>query len=433
MEQLTEKIKETAAAVIKDFAPSAVQSAVEKAMEKALAPSKEIEGLTAAQADTKKAIEALQSAMNGKSALSSKKREREKGEAFGTIIRHLNRNRNNVESTAKTLEKEGHGDLAEMVKEQSVWVETKTDSMQATNPETGGVLIPQPVSQEVIDILRARVTVTALGPIMMPMPSGNYRLPKVTQSVTGSYVGESTSPSVEQVKTGSALLSYKKLMTTVPASNDLFRFSNPGADQLIRNQVVNGLAVRKDQAFLRGDGTNGVPKGLRYQCKDTNLMSGAGTNGIALYATTIGGLINLLVSGNAPMAKCAWIMSPRTYMSMFMVRATTGDFILRDEMSRGTLFGYPFKVSTSIPETLTDGGGTTETELYFCDFGDVVVGESQSLIVDASTQAAYEDGATVKAAFSRDETVIRAIDEHDLVVTRDACLAIANKVSWVMA
>jgi HK97 family phage major capsid protein len=432
MEQLNEQIKTTASAVIKEFAGSAVEKAVASAMEKSMAPSDKIEGLTKAQADMRQSIEALQGAVTGKSVLSTTKRVREKGEAFGTIVRHLNQRRNDVGAAVRSLKAEGHDDLAELVSEQSKWVETKA-GMTAGDAETGGVLIPQPVSQEVVDILRARVVVTAMGPVMLPMPSGNYRLPKVTQGVSGSYVGESTSPTAETVKTGSALLSFKKLVTVVPASNDLFRMSNPGADQLIRNQIVSGLAVRKDQAFLRGDGTNGVPKGLRYQCKQSNLFSGAGSNGVALYATVIGTLINALISGNSPMAKCGWILSPRTYMSLFMVRATTGDFILRDEMARGTLFGYPFKVSTQIPENLTDGGGTTETEIYFVDFGDVVVGETQGLIIDASSQAAYEDGGTVKAAFSRDETAIRAIDEHDLVLVRDACMAVANKVSWVMA
>lgn len=433
MEQLNKTITDQAGALMKDHVGAAVADAVQKAMASALAPSEKLEGISKAQEEQMEAIKQLQNATNGKSWLSTTKKTREKGEAFGAIVRCLKNAKNDIGRTAALLKKEGNEDLAELVVAESKEYHGEEKAMMAGDPDTGGVLIPQPVSQEVVDILRARVVVTAMGPTFLPMPAGNYRLPKVTQGVTGSYVGESAAAAVEQVKTGSVLLSFKKLVANIPASNDLFRFSSPGADQLIRNQVVNGLAVRKDLAFLRGQGTDAVPKGLRYWCSASNLISGAGSNGIALYVTTLGGLINKLITGNCPMMKPGWILSPRTYMALFMVRATTGDFILRAEMAQGSLFGYPFKVSTQVPENLTDGGGTAETEIYLCDFGDVVVGEAQSLVIDASSQAAYEEGGTVKAAFSRDETVIRAIDEHDLVVVRDASLAIANKVAWVMA
>lgn len=433
-EKIVEKTKEATEKLMKDYVGQAVADAVAKAMDKNLAPSQEIQGLTVAQAAQQKAIESLQAATQGRSVLSTSKRVREKGEALGTIIRCLKNSRNDIGRTAQLLKKEGADDLAEIMQEQAKNYEGgEQKAMMAGDPDTGGVLIPTPVSQEVTDILRNRVVVTSLGPTFLPMPSGNYRLPKVTQGVNGYYVGESTAPTTEQVKTGSVLLSFKKLVANIPASNDLFRFSSPGADQLIRNQVVSGLAVKKDASFLRGQGTDATPKGIRYWCPAANLLSAAGSNGIALYVTTLGGMINKLISGNVPMVKPAWIMSPRTYMALFMVRATTGDFILRAEMAAGTLFGYPFKVSTQVPENLTDGGGTTETEIYLVDFGDVVIGEAQNLVIDASSQAAYEEGGTVKAAFSRDETVIRAIDEHDLVVLRDACVTVANKCAWVMA
>lgn len=428
-EQLNETIQKQAMSLMNEHVSGKVADAVGKAMEKAMAPSDKIEGLTKAQADMAESLKAMQLA--GKSWLSTEKKKREKGEAFGTIVRCLKYARNDIGQTAAFLKREGHEDLAELMSEQAK--EYTAKAMTAGDPDTGGVLIPQPVSQEVVDLLRNRVVVTALGPTFLPMPSGNYRLPKVMQGVTGAYVGESQAAAVEKVTTSSVLLAFKKLVANIPASNDLFRFSSPGADQLIRNQVVNGLAVRKDQAFLRGVGTDNTPKGLRNWCAPANLISGAGTNGIALYVTVLGGLINKLITGNCPMMKPAWIISPRTYMSLLMVRATTGNFILRDEMAAGTLFGYPYRMSTQVPENLTDGGGTTETEIYLCDFGDVVVGEAQSLAIDASNVAAYEENGTVRAAFSRDETVIRAIDEHDLVVVRDACLAIANKVAWVMA
>lgn len=241
MEQLKGTIADQQQTLMKEHVGPLVADAVAKAMAKAMAPSDQIEGLTKAQADKQLAIKQLQEATQGRSTLSTTKRIREKGEALGTIVRCLKNARNDIGQTARLLKQGGHDDLSEMMLEQAKeYTGGEQKAMMAGDPDTGGVLIPQPVSAEVVDILRARVVVTALGPTFLPMPSGNYRLPKVTQGVTGYYVGESTAGTVEQVKTGSVLLSYKKLVANIPASNDLFRFSSPGADQLIRNQVVSG-------------------------------------------------------------------------------------------------------------------------------------------------------------------------------------------------
>ena len=67
------------------------------------------------------------------------------------------------------------------------------------------------------------------------------------------------------------------------------------------------------------------------------------------------------------------------------------------------------------------GGGS---ELYLVDFDDMVIGESQNLIIDASTEAAYDDNGTVRAAFSLDQTVIRAIEEHDFAARRAEAIVV---------
>lgn len=307
-------------------------------------------------------------------------------------------------------------------------------AMTAGDPETGGILIPQAVSAEVIDLLRARVIVRNMNPVTIPMPNGNFRLPIKTSGTNSYYVGESTSPTTSQVKTGNVLLSFKKQMTLVPSSNDLFRYSSPGADQLIRNDIVSETAVRQDQAFLRDPGTNSTPKGLRYWAAVNNVILATGGVGgdsnLGAMTTTLSKLILKLLENNVPMSNVHWVMSPRTYMNLTSVRTTNGPYAFRDEMMRGTLWGYGFTTSTTVPNNLTEGANADTSELYLVDAGEVVIGDSERLMIDASDIAAYEEGGTVKAAYSRDETVIRAISEHDLVVRRAEAVAIATGVRW---
>ena len=273
-----------------------------------------------------------------------------------------------------------------------------------------------------------------MNPITIPMPNGNFRLPKKTVGSNSYYVGESTSPTTSTVKMGSVLLSFKKQVTVVPLSNDLIRFSSPGADQIVRNDIVDETAVRQDQAFLRDPGTEATPKGIRFWAAPDNVFPATGgvggdTNLTAMTAT-LSKLLLKLISNNIPMSNVWWVMSPRTYMNLTTVRVTNGPYAFRDEMARGTLWGYPFLVSTTVPNTLTAGSNSDCSELYLLDAGEIVIGDSNNLMIDASSEAAYEEGGTVKAAFTRDETVIRAISEHDLVVRREAAIAVATELRW---
>ena len=105
-----------------------------------------------------------------------------------------------------------------------------------------------------------------------------------------------------------------------------------------------------------------------------------------------------------------------------------GFFVFRDEMSRGTLFGIPFRYSTQMPTNLGSGA---QTEYMLVDMSEVVIGETESLMVDASTEASYLDqnGQTV-SAYGQDQTVIRAITEHDLAVRRDQGVAVITTCDY---
>lgn len=435
LEQLNKHISEQVLPLIKENAGALVRDLVAAQVAKSLEPVGELTAAQKAQADT---IKQLQEAAKGPSVLATAKRQREKGEALGSVVRALWRAKNDVAGAAKYLKAQGHDDLAEIMSEQAKYVsgeEIIGKSMMATDPDTGGILIPQQVSGEVIDILRARVTVRKANPVQLPMPSANFRLPKKTQGSTAYYVGEAAAGTTSSVKTGSVLLSFKKLITIVPCSNDLLRFSSPGADMLIRDDIADGMAVREDQAFLRDQGTDATPRGLRYWANPDNINdvtgSTGGTANIDAVTVSLSGLILKLEQNNVPMIRPVWIFHPRTKWSLMTTRvSSTGDYAFRDEMNRGTLFGIPFLATTQVPKNLTVGANSDCSEIYLVDMADVVVGDSERLIIDASSEAAYEEGGSVKAAFSRDETVIRGIAEHDLVMRRDVSAAVGTGVRW---
>lgn len=332
------------------------------------------------------------------------------------------------ESIVAQLKIWGDTDVADIVQKD---VERQKAAMGATTPTDGGFLVPEQFSQEVIELLRPQSVVRSMVGRTLQLPVGTVNIPKITDGSTAYYQGENTNATKSALKTGNVKLTWKKLISLVPLSNDLVRYSSPGADSIVRTDMIRAMAQRENQAFLRDPGTEATPRGLRYQMHPNNLIDVSNpTFTIQTVATDLGRCVLRLVEQNVPLTKAGWLFAPRIWNYLRMLQTTTGAFIYQAEMNNGLLLGYPFKWSTQIPVTLSDHGRTGETEIYFCDFDDVVIGEAMAMRVDASQEASYMDGATLVSAYSQDQTVVRTITEHDFAVRRDVSVMVMNGVTW---
>jgi HK97 family phage major capsid protein len=115
-------------------------------------------------------------------------------------------------------------------------------------------------------------------------------------------------------------------------------------------------------------------------------------------------------------------------MYLRSVRDANGNFAFKDEMDRGTVFGWKYASTNEVPITL--GGGSDESELYLVDFADMIVGESNRVSVDTSAEAAYWDGSALQSAYSRDLTLLRLIAHHDFGVRHEESIVVVTAVKW---
>ena len=406
--QLGDFIKETVgpelkALVAKEVAPL-VEEAITRSAERLKAPT----GAAAAILTTPPA----------------EKPAREKGIAFARVLGAAARAKFDGSGRAGMLEylkSQGDGDIADNI----------SKAMAAGVATSGGYLVPPQYANEVIELLRAATVIRKAGVPTITMPTGTFGIPKITGGSTAYYIGENANITPGDLATGNVVLTFKKLAAVVPVSNDLLRYSQPSADAIIRGDVVRALQVAEDAAMLRGNGLAGSPKGLRYWVNASNLLD-VTTGGVSLAnaTTDLGRCILALKTNNIPLTKPVWLLAPRSAHYLKTVQTTVGAFVFRDEMLRGTLWGYPFFETTSIPVNLTDLGGTDESEVTLVDMDEMILGESQTLIVDASSEAAYYDGANVVSAYSKDQTVVRAIEEHDFAARRDTAIAVMRGVRW---
>jgi HK97 family phage major capsid protein len=339
----------------------------------------------------------------------------EKGQMVARMIRALAAAKGDPEKAQAWAKK--HWDDENVVK-----------ALAAGDAVSGGFLIPEQYSADIIELLRAVAIVRKLNPIQIPMPMGTLTLPKMTGGATASYVGENRNIPVTQPQFGALRLVYKKLAALVPISNDLLRYNAYGVDAIVRDDLVAAFATREDLAFIRDDGSQFTPKGLRYWAPAPNVLDANATVNLANVTFDLARLVLQLESANVRMLRPAWILSPRSKMYLMTVRDGSGNFAFRDEMMVGRLWTFPFGSTTQIPENL--GGGGDESEVYLVDMADAVIGDATSIIIDTSTEAAYHDGSQVIAAFSQDQTVVRAILQHDFGMRHDASVAVLQKVKW---
>lgn len=411
-EQLGTHIKDVVLPLIKENVSTAVKEAVEGPMQKSL------------EASGKAFVTPFLDAM-GREKEKELKAE-EKGLLFGRFVRAAMQSKidgNGRGGVVNVLK--GWGNTA-MVAE----YEAHVKALAASDATAGGFLVPPQYSQDVIEFLRAKSVVRQLGPVVIPMSTGTFRIPKVTQGANASYIGENQPAPKTQQQFGNVTLTFKKLAALIPLSNDLLRYSSPGADAIVRDDLVRAMADAENRAFLRDTGLAGAPKGFLHWALPDQIINGNATQNLANVTNDFGQLIVTLMNKNIPMTKPVWIFSPRTWNYLMTIMTANGVFAFRDEMMRGTFWGYPFGITTAVPSNLNTLGRGSESEIYLIDMADAVLGESLSLVVDASQEAAYTEGGTLVSAFQNDQTVIRAISEHDLVMRRQESIAILQGVVY---
>jgi len=341
----------------------------------------------------------------------------DRGAMAGRFMRAIAAGKGNIDRSVRFANKHW-GEGAESI----------VKALEASDAESGGVLIPTQWSGEFIELLKERTTVRRLGPRVIPMPTGSMQMSKLTGGATAGYIGESQNLPVTEQTFGNINLTWKKLAALIPVSNDLLRFNTEGADMIVRDDAVSAMATREDQAFLRDDGTQFTPKGLRHWVPADHVMAADGTTNLATVTSDLLAAILILREAHCRFLNVNWMMAPRTEFFLLSLRDGNGNYVYKDEMLRGTLWGFPYASTTEIPTNLGTGGD--ESEIMLVDFADVLLGESNTLEVSASDVAAYFDGTQVQAAFSLDQTVIRLIAHHDLQVRHEKSLVCMNEVTW---
>jgi HK97 family phage major capsid protein len=233
----------------------------------------------------------------------------------------------------------------------------------------------------------------------------------------------------EQTFTETALVAPKELVGFVPISNRLLRDTDdPGADDLIRRDLVEVLSLRADLAFIRGTGVGQEPRGIRNVSGVNVVELGTGNGAQATFDDLLE-LVGAARTANAPMGKPGWILHPNILSSLERYKSSDGHYLARGtDLLRtdpagtgGFLLGFPFRTSTQIPANITMGTSSDTSEVYFSsDWDEAIIGEEDALRIDVSSEANYspDGGTTWISAFQNRQSIFRATWCHDVGLRR---------------
>lgn len=299
----------------------------------------------------------------------------------------------------------------------------------STAAGSGGALVPENFHSEVIELLRPRTVIRRLGARSVPLPNGNLTMPRMAGGATSNYVGEGADAKATGANLDDVKLSAKTMITIVPMSNQLIGNAGYNVEQLVLGDMLSAMAVREDKAFLRDDGTDNTPTGFKaVATAASRTKAWSGTATLEAIDAFLDGLILMLMASDSLMINPGWALSPRSYMKLFGLRDGNGNKVY-PELAQGLLKGYPIAHTNTIPANL--GTGTNESEIYFADFNDVVIGEQDNMTMDFSREASYVDSTgSIVTAFSRNQSVLRLVANHDIGFRHPEGLALGTGVTW---
>lgn len=331
-----------------------------------------------------------------------------------------------------------------------------TRALVTASGAAGGFIVPPDYMNEIIELLRPRAVVRGAGPRVIPMPRGTMTLPGQGSAATAAYGSEGGKIGSSQQKLNQIVASFKKLTALVPVSNDMMRYADPAVDAFVRDDLVKVIALAEDNAFILGDGTQDTPRGFLSFANGFSVTSGgvagvflttgnstAATKGnfitstaaytLATVAAELGGAVNKLDVANVPDIKRVWFMNPRSYNYLYNVQNSLGVYVYRDELNKGTLLGYPVKKTTQIGTGYynADGSQTDCSFVFLVEMDEDLILDSMALELAVSREGTYVDGSgNTVSAFQNDQTIIRAIAEHDHQLRHDAAVAVIQFVRW---
>ena len=213
-----------------------------------------------------------------------------------------------------------------------------------------------------------------VGDVAIPRRSGvgsTYWLSNETTAITFS------NSTFDQIT-----LSPKNLAAIQKHSRQILLQGTPGIEQLIRDDLRDGLQLEMDRAILNGSGSSGQPTGIMNTGSINSVA--IGTNGGALTMDKVVDLETAIMEDNGAVNTGAvkYITNAKVVGSLKKLKTSGGEYLYNQDLQaigRGgtpaTLNGWGVLSSNQVPANLTKGSSSGVcSALVYGDFSQCIVG-----------------------------------------------------------
>ena len=316
-------------------------------------------------------------------------------------------------------------------------------SANAGTRATGGALIPDEVTNEIIDLAIAQMPISELGIDKMGGLRGELPIPKLTARNTAYWVGEEEAPTESNNTWGEITLRPKTLGAFTKISKRLIWQSSGVAEKEVRKQLVNSMSLKLEEALISGSGTDKQPKGIVNYSNLTS-TSAIGTNGGRFRVDKATDMVTAIDVANMlkPNGKFGFLMRPEVKQGLATERVVqysgqseaNGMPVINPFMSQAeleTMLGYKCRTTTLISNTLTKGTSTTCSYVIFGDWAQVILGSWMGMELTASATAGNSGGS----AMLNRQIWLTAFQDVDIQVRNETGLTVlsdaeATKANW---
>jgi HK97 family phage major capsid protein len=274
---------------------------------------------------------------------------------------------------------------------------------------SGGFLIPQPLSLEVIDLARAQTRVFQAGARTIPMTAKTLDVARLEQDAVAKWKPESAAGTPSDLVLGRLTLTAHTLMALVKISVELAEDA-PNAPSLIEHSFAEALALALDYAALRGDPSvagEDQPRGIRNWPGVPITPAGAAIADYSLFSKAIETLAAANVPANVPLGM---ICHPRTLGTLDRLKDTQGNPMRSPESWTALQKFGTTQVATNL------GAGTNESEAYLGSWPALWIGMRTEMTVELSREAAD----ATSSAFRDLGVWLRGYLRADVLVSREA-------------
>ena len=304
--------------------------------------------------------------------------------------------------------------------------ECQQKAMAESTDTAGGYLIHPEWMPDILGLLRSAAVVRAAG-IRTIGFSKSMAQTAISSGSTAYYHLENAhvSPS-ELTLTEAPLLTPKNLTGLVPVSNFLLGDA-PEADQMVRDDLVEVIALREDLSFLQGTGSAGEPRGMKNMTGRTLDPLALGANGGYLSLPQTRQIRNTVRAFNSRNPRWHYFFPPQLLSHLEGLTDADGRFLVDTSIltidgngTTGRFDGIPFSTTTQIPVNITTGTSTNTTYILLVDLNELIIGDNKTLELAVSTEATYttDGGTTWVSAFQAQQTLFRAGIRHDIAHRR---------------